>query len=119
MAQGFQVTTNTNMGTVTTGTGGAGWNTLGGTNITQTQAGDNSRSNGSGAASIIDSVSGALSALGGAIGSIITSVGTSRALQNGNYYSRYNQGVYNSTNSNLTIIAIVAVGAGILFLARK
>ena len=75
-----------------------------------------SRTSGTGAASIINAVSGALSGLGNMIGTIITSVGTSRAIQSGNY-SPYNIGKYNSNYVGIALIAVAAVG--IIVIAKK
>ena len=115
MAQGFQVVTNTGFGNITTGTGGSGFQLPSGTADRST--GSTGRTGGEGAASIIDAIGNALSAIGGAVGNIITSVGTSRALQSGTYYSPYNQGQYNSNYVGIALIAVAAVG--ILVIAKK
>jgi hypothetical protein len=114
MTQGFQVTTSTRFGNITTGTGGSGFQFPSGTSDRSTGTG---RTGGSGASSIIDAIGNALSAVGGAVGNIITSVGTSRALQNGTYYSPYNQGQYNSNYVGIALIAVAAVS--ILVIAKK
>lgn len=114
MAQGFQVTTSTGFGNITTGTGGSGFQFPSGTADRSTGTG---RTGGAGASSIIDAIGNALSAVGGAVGNIITSVGTSRAIQSGTYYSPYNQGQYNSNYVGIALIAVAAVG--ILVIAKK
>ena len=110
---GFEVTTNTGFGAITTGTGGSSFGFPSGTDnrsiITSTRT--------AGAASIIDAVSGALSGLGNMIGTIITSVGTSRAIQSGQFYSKYNQGQYNSNYVGIALIAVAAVS--IIVIAKK
>lgn len=112
---GFQVTTGTNFGNITTGTGGSGFGLPSGTGTRTTgTTGDR----GAAAANIIGSVGDALSGLGAMIGNIITSVGTSRAIQAGNYYSPYNQGQYNS-NNNVTIALVAIAAVGILLVTKK
>ena len=78
---------------------------------------EQSRQNGSGAASIINSVGSLLSGLGDAIGTIITSVGTSRAIQSGDWWSKYNQGENNNINMTIALVAIAAVG--VLVVVKK
>lgn len=114
MAQGFQVTTSTGFGNITTGTGGSGFGLPSGTDRTTTDA---SGSRGAAASAIIDSIGGALNNIGRMIGTIITSVGTSRAIQSGNYYSPYNQGQYNSNYVGIALVAVAAVG--IILIAKK
>lgn len=106
-------------GNMTRGFGGYGSTTTGfelpsGTTDRSTST---TGSRAAGAASIIDSIGGALASVGDMIGTIITSVGTSRALQSGNYYSRYNQGQYNSNYVGIALIAVAAVS--IIVIAKK
>lgn len=118
MAQSFQVTTRTAFGNITTGTGGSGFQFPSGTSDRSTGTGTGTgRTGGAVAAIIIDAIGNTLSAVGGAVGNIITSVGTSRALQNGTYYSPYNQGQYNSNYVGIALIAVAAVG--ILVIVKK
>lgn len=53
------------------------------------------------------------------IGSIIQSVAVGKAIKNGTYYNKYNQGYYNSYNSTGTVIFVVAGVVALVVLLKK
>ena len=81
---------------------------------------NNNSTRGTGNASaIISSIGNLVSGIGSAVGSVFEGIGKGRAIENGNYYNQYNQGVNNSMNSSGTAIFLVAAIAVTVLIVKK
>lgn len=68
---------------------------------------------------VLNNLASYINSIGNAVSNVIFASGQKKALENGNYYSSYNQGQYNSYNSTGTIIFVMAGVVAIVLIAKK
>lgn len=95
------------------------WGTKALTGSSVTGGADTATSTGNGVKFDYSQISGWISSAFSGVANIITAVATGKAIKQGNYYSQYNQGQYNSYNSSTTVIFLTAGIVALVVLLKK